>query len=104
MHGWRDLELLLNDPVAQIWSPYLYDKKYSPQYRVRYFPMRSRGQSLTLQVAFATNTVMAAIAVCTCVILRYCLLRENKAMDNKEREARNEEELGLAQKQIRYVL
>jgi hypothetical protein len=21
-------------PVAQIWSPYLYDKKYSPQYRV----------------------------------------------------------------------
>lgn len=66
-----------------MWSPYLYDKKYSPRYRV----------------AFATNTVMAAAAVLFCLLLRFCLARENKKM--AEREAMDREG---AEKRIRYVL
>ncbi|KAJ9091478.1 hypothetical protein QFC20_007618 [Naganishia adeliensis] len=70
--------------VAQVWSPYLYDKKYSPRY----------------QVAFATNTVMAAAAVLFCLVLRFCLARENKKME--EREIADQE--GAENKRIRYVL
>ncbi|KAI5449816.1 hypothetical protein NCC49_004028 [Naganishia albida] len=70
--------------VAQVWSPYLYDKKYSPRY----------------QVAFATNTVMAAAAVLFCLVLRFCLARENKKMD--EREQLDQE--GAENRTIRYVL
>lgn len=70
--------------VAQVWSPYLYDKKYSPRYRV----------------AFATNTVMAAAAVLFCLVLRFCLARENKKME--EREIADRE--GAETKRIRYVL
>ena len=72
------------DAVAQVWSPYLYDKKYSPRY----------------QVAFATNTVMAAAAVLFCLVLRFCLARENKKMD--EREQLDQE--GAENRTIRYVL
>lgn len=94
--------------VAQIWSPYLYDKKYSPQYRVSpeyLYRHYSCCEWLTrLKLAFATNTVMAAIAVGTCLVLRVLLARENKAMDKKEAEATNEVELDTARKQIRYVL
>jgi uncharacterized OsmC-like protein len=57
-----------------------------------------------LQVAFATNTVMAAIAVCTCIVLRILLKKENAEMDRKEQAAETEEELAMARKQIRYVL
>ncbi|KAH8078006.1 putative nicotinamide mononucleotide permease [Filobasidium floriforme] len=70
--------------IAQVWSPYLYDKKYSPRYRV----------------AFATNTVMAAAAVLFCLVLRFCLARENKKME--EREIADRE--GAETKRIRYVL
>ena len=47
---------------------------------------------------------MAAIAVCTCLVLRMLLARENKAMEKREAEASNDEELEAARKQIRYVL
>lgn len=76
--------LIYVSPVAQVWSPYLYDKKYSPRYRI----------------AFATNTVMAAAAVMFCLILRFCLARENKKM--AEREIADRE--GAETKRIRYVL
>lgn len=55
-------------------------------------------------MAFATNTVMAAIAVCTCFVLRFLLARENKMMEKREAEATTEEELEAARKQIRFVL
>jgi hypothetical protein len=66
-----------------VWSPYLYDKEYSPRYTI----------------AFATNTVMAAAAVVFCLILRFCLARENKKMEEREVEDREG-----AEKRIRYVL
>lgn len=47
---------------------------------------------------------MAAIAVCTCVVLRILLKRENAAMEKREETAQTEEELIAARKQIRYVL
>ena len=71
--------------MAQIWSPYLYDSRYSPQYTV----------------AFATNSVMAAMAIAGCLVLRWCLARENRKMDVSEAD-REVEQNGV--KNIRYVL
>jgi hypothetical protein len=47
--------------VAQVWSPYLYDKGYSPRY----------------SIAFGVNSAMCLLAVLTCLMLRYLLKKEN---------------------------
>lgn len=67
-----------------------------------------------LQTAFITNTVMTAVSITACFILRYCLKRNNKQMDRQEVEdmetasrSDGDKETGiipLPQKQIRYVL
>lgn len=69
--------------IAQIWSPYLYDKKYSPKYTL----------------AFSVNAVMAGIAVLGCLVLRWCLVRENAKMDREEQEDPEEQPA----QRIRYV-
>lgn len=74
--------------MAQIWSPYLYDSKYSPQYTV----------------AFATNTVMAGIAVAGCFALRFCLQRDNRKMQLAEDDSERSGEIIDPAKRIRYVL
>lgn len=56
------------------------------------------------QIAFTTNTIMAAIAVCVCLVLRFCLKRENRLMNEAEESAETEEELEQARSRIRYVL
>ena len=61
----------------------MYDSKYSPQYTV----------------AFSVNVVMCGIAVSTCFILRYLLVRANRSMGARESGG----EAG-AVKQQRYVL
>lgn len=77
------IKLIFTVTVAQVWSPYLYDKSYSPRYTI----------------AFATNTVMAAVAVVFCLLLRFCLARENQKMERLEVADRED-----ARKRIRYVL
>jgi organic hydroperoxide reductase OsmC/OhrA len=47
---------------------------------------------------------MAAIAVCFCLVLRICLKRENKRMEDAEESAATEEELVEARSKIRFVL
>ncbi|KWU45903.1 putative nicotinamide mononucleotide permease [Rhodotorula sp. JG-1b] len=84
--------------IAQIWSPYLYPKSDGPKYTT----------------AFITNTVMTAVSITACFILRYCLKRNNAQMDRQEVEdmetasrSDGDKETGiipLPQKQIRYVL
>lgn len=54
--------------LAQVWTPYMYDSKYSPHYTI----------------AFSVNVVMCAIAVSTCFILRFLLVRANRTMDIRE--------------------
>jgi organic hydroperoxide reductase OsmC/OhrA len=56
------------------------------------------------QLAFTTNTIMAAIAVCFCLVLRICLKRENKRMEDAQESAATEEELVEARSKIRFVL
>jgi hypothetical protein len=46
----------------------MYDKKYSPHYTI----------------AFSVNVVMCAIAVSTCFILRFFLVRANRKLDLAE--------------------
>lgn len=53
---------------AQIYSPYLYDKKTGPQY---------------LQ-AMVANTVFVFASICCATILYFCLRRENKKLDAAE--------------------
>ncbi|BEI82251.1 hypothetical protein CcaverHIS002_0301190 [Cutaneotrichosporon cavernicola] len=67
--------------IAQIWSPYLYDKRYGPKYTL----------------AFSVNACMAAASVAFCLVLRMCLLRENRNMDAREEDPEEE-------KRIRYIL
>lgn len=50
--------------VAQVWSPYMYDKAYGPRY----------------SIAFGVNSGMCFIAICTAFLLRWCLKRENKKL------------------------
>jgi hypothetical protein len=50
--------------VAQVWSPYLYDKSYSPRY----------------SIAFGVNSAMCLMAVLTAFALRWCLKRENNKL------------------------
>lgn len=59
-HTLPDLLLTLFS-VAQVWSPYLYDKGYSPRY----------------SIAFGVNSAMCLLAVLTCLMLRYLLKKEN---------------------------
>ena len=47
---------------------------------------------------------MAAIAVSFCLVLRICLKRENKKMEEAEQMANTEEELEQARSKIRFVL
>lgn len=68
--------------VAQVWTPYMYDSKYSPQYTV----------------AFSVNVVMCTIAVTTALFLRFLLARANKKMDLEE----EDREAGV--KKVRYTL
>lgn len=86
--------------IAQIWSPYLYPKADGPKYTK----------------AFVTNSIMVAISITFCAILRFCLARNNRQMDmmeaadaersdNKETESTSEGATAATpQKQIRYVL
>ncbi|BEI97819.1 hypothetical protein CcaverHIS631_0301180 [Cutaneotrichosporon cavernicola] len=67
--------------IAQIWSPYLYDKRYGPKYTL----------------AFSVNACMAVASVAFCLVLRMCLLRENRNMDAREEDPEEE-------KRIRYIL
>ncbi|RHZ52858.1 hypothetical protein CDV55_103883 [Aspergillus turcosus] len=59
---------------AQIYSPYLYQKKSGP----RYIP------------AMTANTVFVFAAICLATILRFCLMRENRKLDAID--AANDEE------------
>lgn len=54
-------------------------------------------------MAFATNTAMAGLAIVFCLILRYCLIKENEKMDYKEAMGENVQEEEQIQR-IRYVL
>ncbi|GAA5849610.1 hypothetical protein JCM9279_007288 [Rhodotorula babjevae] len=84
--------------LAQIWSPYLYPKSDGPEY----------------SIAFITNSVVAALAIALCLVLRFFLACDNARMDREEAElcSDNEKDIGndLAsriapeQKQVRYVL
>ncbi|ODN84937.1 hypothetical protein L202_00783 [Cryptococcus amylolentus CBS 6039] len=71
--------------IAQIWSPYLYPSSDAPRYTT----------------AFATNSAMAAIAICFCFILRAVLKRDNSRMDREDGgiEARDES----VPDRVRYV-
>ncbi len=79
--------------IAQIWSPYLYPKGDAPTYTK----------------AFVTNSIMTAVSILGCFILRWCLARNNAQMDREEAqmlEGSSEKDIALAggQKKIRYVL
>lgn len=54
--------------MAQIWSPYLYPPKYGP----RYIP------------AFTVSAIMVFICICLSILLRQCLVRENRRMGPDE--------------------
>lgn len=58
---------------AQIYSPYLYEKKSGP----RYLP------------AMEANTVFVAVSIILATILRFCLVRENKKLEQAEIEQIN---------------
>ena len=68
----------------------------------------------SLQIAFITNSVVAALAIALCLILRFFLARDNARMDREEAELYGDDEkdagsdgvsrMAPAQKQIRYVL
>ncbi|RSH95731.1 hypothetical protein EHS25_000823 [Saitozyma podzolica] len=73
--------------IAQIWSPYLYDSSFGPSYTI----------------AFVTNTIMSAVAVLFCLILRWCLARENRKMEREEAEQTEMSQEGASMR-IRYVL
>ncbi|GAA5937202.1 hypothetical protein JCM3775_001578 [Rhodotorula graminis] len=84
--------------LAQIWSPYLYPKSDGPEY----------------SIAFITNSVVAALAIALCLVLRFFLARDNARMDREEAELYGDDEkdagsdgvsrMAPAQKQLRYVL
>ncbi|KAM0747982.1 putative nicotinamide mononucleotide permease [Meredithblackwellia eburnea MCA 4105] len=76
--------------IAQIWSPYLYPKSDGPKY----------------STAFVTNSVMTAGSIAFCLILRYCLKRNNDQMDREDAmDAEAASEKGVSStKRIRYVL
>ncbi|WVQ83939.1 hypothetical protein IAT38_006083 [Cryptococcus sp. DSM 104549] len=71
--------------IAQIWSPYLYPSSDSPRYTT----------------AFATNSVMAGVAILFCFILRFVLKRDNNRMDREDAEAEARGE--AAEEKVRYV-
>ncbi|GAA5860919.1 hypothetical protein JCM8547_003888 [Rhodosporidiobolus lusitaniae] len=56
--------------INAFWSPYLYPKSDSPKYTK----------------AFVTNSIMTAVAIALCMILRVLLARENARMDREEAE------------------
>ncbi|KAH0159340.1 major facilitator superfamily transporter, partial [Aureobasidium melanogenum] len=58
---------------AQIYSPYLYEKKSGP----RYLP------------AMEANTVFVAVSIILATILRFCLVRENRKLEQAEIEQIN---------------
>ncbi|GAA6039056.1 hypothetical protein JCM8097_000175 [Rhodosporidiobolus ruineniae] len=62
---------VINSLGKQIWSPYLYPKSDAPRYTT----------------AFVTNSIMAAISILFCFILRFCLARANRKMDKDEADA-----------------
>jgi hypothetical protein len=64
------------------------------------------------QTAFVTNSIMTCVSITFCLILRYCLKRNNQQMDRQEQEdletasRLDKDSTGApaVQKQIRYVL
>ncbi|OCF45725.1 nicotinamide mononucleotide permease [Kwoniella heveanensis CBS 569] len=70
--------------IAQIWSPYLYPSSDAPRYTT----------------AFATNSVMAGVAIAFCFILRFFLKRANDQMDREEAESGDR----AVPEKVRYVL
>jgi hypothetical protein len=64
----------------------MYDSKYAPGYTI----------------AFSVNVVMCTIAVATVFVLRFCLKRANRQMD--ERERTEGVELDSGAKRVRYTL
>ncbi|KAI5478410.1 putative nicotinamide mononucleotide permease [Pseudohyphozyma bogoriensis] len=83
--------------VAQIWSPYLYPKGDAPKYTT----------------AFVTNSIMTAISILFCFVLRYCLARNNAQMDREEAadheayasaSSETKSDAGPLVKKVRYIL
>ncbi|GAA5898681.1 hypothetical protein JCM6882_000895 [Rhodosporidiobolus microsporus] len=81
--------------IAQIWSPYLYPKSDGPKY----------------SMAFITNSIMAAVSILFCFVLRWCLARANARMDRDEQIASGEASEDVEKKSVapfakqpRYVL
>ncbi|BGP38805.1 hypothetical protein JCM10449v2_002742 [Rhodotorula kratochvilovae] len=64
--------------IAQIWSPYLYPKDNAPGY----------------SMAFITNSIMTAVSILFCLLLRWCLKRNNAQLDREETEAALEKDIG----------
>lgn len=70
--------------------------------------------SLPPQVAFITNSVVVALAIVLCLVLRFFLARDNARMDREEADLYGDDEkdtgsdgvsrIAPAQKQPRYVL
>ncbi|BEI85675.1 hypothetical protein CcaverHIS002_0510760 [Cutaneotrichosporon cavernicola] len=70
--------------IAQIWSPYFYPKSDGPRY----------------VKAFIINACFTAGAIALSFVLRECLRRENKRMDERE----SDDDSDILKKRIRYVL
>ncbi|EAL19325.1 hypothetical protein CNBH0190 [Cryptococcus deneoformans B-3501A] len=103
--------------IAQIWSPYLYPSTDAPRYTVScpiptlllltlcFFIFIFTGDLATdmgNQTAFATNSVMAAVAILFCFVLRFFLKRGNAKMDREDAEAEARGE--ASEERVRYVL
>ncbi len=71
-------------PVAQIWSPYFYPASDGPRY----------------VKAFVINACFTGAAIALSLVLRECLRRENKRMDERE----SDDDSIMTEKRIRYVL
>jgi MFS family permease len=98
--------ILIALSVAQIWSPYLYDSSFGPSYTVSSTQPRLFMSTVHLgpfQIAFVSNTIMSAVAVLFCLILRWCLARENRKMEREEAEQTEMSQEGASMR-IRYVL
>lgn len=61
-------------------------------------------------MAFTTNSIMTAVSILFCVLLRYCLKRNNAQLDREEADAALEKDIGEDKttggfiKKPRYVL
>jgi len=61
-------------------------------------------------MAFTTNSIMTAVSILFCVLLRYCLKRNNAQLDREEADAALEKDIGEDRttggfiKKPRYVL